>query len=275
MNTGLWTIFLVACVISATLGSRPQSKALSKLKKGSKTYWFASDGIAQLSEQYPDVSREGFNDLERIAEALENTRLPKGLNRLLFKGNETFRLYDLENPGLRTEGDDEYACINRCADKIEAVRGNPDDLLSCNQAGVAVKCVQECQKNGGVLVPYLLPHLAWFQSWLCDGSVDTKTNETKEIVINCVIAYLGNTPQLVNLTRQEAQCYMDLEETHDVADACSVLKNNCARGIFEQVIKNCPNYGHLKVVEAAFVYGLTYLSDGRLVNTCPALYSNQ
>ncbi|KAI1708952.1 hypothetical protein Ddc_14160 [Ditylenchus destructor] len=213
---------------------------------------------------------------------MQTLRLPKGLSRLMFNGNETVRFLDMmfsaKQP--RKNGSDEYACINRCLS--DGFDFDNKSRNVCADAQEFIGCVRACEQRGEVFVAYVDSYSETLIKLACDSDPDSESNHVdigdklEKEMMNCITTIFMDTPKLVRATKHPLDCYMELEEAADDKAACSSLKECGVKQTFAGLREMCGNGTSpetLAVFEGMLVYGLTYISDGRLINTCTALYA--
>ncbi|KAI1720425.1 hypothetical protein DdX_05817 [Ditylenchus destructor] len=209
---------------------------------------------------------------------MKTLRLPKGLNRLLFSGNETVKfldvMYGMKQP--RKNGTDEYACINRCLSEGFELSDDNKTVL-CAQTQELVNCVRSCEQRGEILAAYVDSYSETIVKLACHpDDHETINDKLEKETMQCAYKILSDTPKLVRAMKHPLDCYMELEVAADDKAACSSLKQCGVKQTFAALREMCEDELSpeiLALFEGMSVYGLTYLSDGRLVNTCPTLYA--
>uniref|UniRef100_A0A915E0W5 Uncharacterized protein n=1 Tax=Ditylenchus dipsaci TaxID=166011 RepID=A0A915E0W5_9BILA len=210
-----------------------------------------------------------YNAVDQI---LDSMNLPNSLAQLIFNTTEAMGYQDILMSGKhfrpRVDGDDEYACINRCGDEISnSSIAKPTNISGfCSEIDVAEECIDKCTQPNG-LWRYIHKNLKSAKDVVCmgEGKIQAFMEENQKGAVQCAEDVAGDNVKFFKAVKHIIDLYLKFEEAEDNKDACYELKYNAIDSSFGLLRKMC----EMKIDERLWELGkstvvvvLTLFSDG-------------
>lgn len=215
----------------------------------------------------------------------KTVEMPKSINNLLFNGNQSIETWqdvvellksqvkqwsdraEQEDSG---EQNDEFTSTNICIFK-----DNSDAKGPCEDLKATSKCFEDKSQNDQGYSQAVKTLVDFIQEEVCSGDPQRLAIEVAKDLKKCVEGTMLDSPKLYKWLRSELTDLIDLEESPDNQQTCSLLEKTISSP-FKDMDPSCKE--SLKklepVLKPAVVAALTFISDGRLIEECPALYKN-